>query len=198
MNYVLPKPITVELDDHEIQHIEVMAKEIFYCPVRRKNRQYEEVYNATLSGVILEFALVRQGAIKNNAVFDEKNQSSYDWDVIWNNWRSEIKCTADPDKMPENAKMKWVTFPLSSVQTFINNITRNPNCVDIIIFGCYDKISENKFECKWRLVAPADSFKSSTKKCNPKWSSSYYKKTGALKYFYNHFSESLAIYNTSL
>ena len=78
--------------------------------------------------------------------------------------------------MPENAKMKWVTFPLSSVQTFINNITRNPNCVDIIIFGCYDKISENKFECKWRLVALADSFKSSTKKCNPKWSSSYYKK----------------------
>jgi hypothetical protein len=198
MNLVLPKSIKFKLDDYEIEHIETMSREMYDCPTRRGGRSYQQVYDATLSGVILEYALVRQGAVKNNSQFDVKDRNTYNWDVLWHGLKTEVKCTADPSKMPKERKTKWVTTTLNNIQTFLNNIAYDPDCVDIVIFGCYNKLANDVYECKWRLIAPADTFKSNLRKCNPAYSSSYDKKTKLLKYFYSHFSESRAIYNSNL
>lgn len=198
MNLVLPKPIKIKLDDSEIKHIEVMSKEIYECPVRKGNRNYQQVYDSTLSGVILEYALVRQGALKNSSEFDVKDRNTYNWDVLWHGLKTEVKCTADPSKSVEERKIKWVTTTIPNVKTLLNNLAYDPNCVDIVLFGCYNTLDDNVYECKWRLIAPADTFKSNLRKCNPSYSSSYDKKTKLLKYFYSHYSESRAVYNSTL
>lgn len=197
MKCELPDQITFKLDENELSHIKSMAESIHQCPIRSKGRPYSVVYKSVFNGVILEFALERQGAIKNNSEFDSLNPDTYCWDVEWRGLRAEVKCVSDPDQAPENRKQKWVTFPISMIETFIRNITRDPKSVDIIIFGCYNKVSEDTYECKWRLVAPTNTFKKSVKKCNPSYKSSY-DRSGSLKYFYSHHQETRSIYNKDL
>lgn len=183
-----PKPITFSLTEEQNQHILQMAKEIHACPVRSRGRAYESIYRAVRNGAILEYALVAQGAVKNNAVFDHTNPLTYCWDVFWDGQRAEVKCLYFDDDMT------WVSFPMRTVQTFINTTRRGKNLVDIIIFGYYTESKDGVISAKWRLVAPSDTFESKLRLCNSKYKSSYDRFTGELKHFYSHPSEPRAIH----
>ena len=197
MKYKLPDPIIFTINKDQNDFMIEMAKEIHACPVRSKGRAYDTVLKAVRQGVILEFALENQGAIKNPKPFDKTDPDSYEWDVDWYGL-SEVKAVPDCRQFPEDMKSHWVTFPERQVKTYIKNITRNPGKVDKIIFGVYNEIKPNTFDVAWRLVAPSDTFKSNIRKCNPKWKSSYDKATGKLKYFYSHKTEYESVYNYNI
>jgi hypothetical protein len=183
-----PKTITFSLTEDQKSHIQTMAEGIYACPVRSRGRNFEAIYKSVKNGAILEFALVEQGAVKNDAEFDHTDPLTYCWDVFWDGQRAEVKCFYFDETM------SWVTFPLRFVQTFINTTKRGKNLVDIIIFGHYDETPEGMITAKWRLIAPSDTFSNKIKQCNSKYKSSYDPYTGDLKYFYSHPSESRAIF----
>ena len=87
----LPEPLILELNEGEVSHIQTMAQEMFECPTRRRGRSHSTVLAHTYAGVILEFALVRQGAVMNPAEFDYTKPETHNWDVEWNRWRAEVK-----------------------------------------------------------------------------------------------------------
>jgi hypothetical protein len=195
----LPEPLILELNQDELAHIETMAKEMYACDVRRRGRDYEVVYANTRAGVILEFALARQGAVMNPATFDYKVPSSHNWDVDWNGFRAEVKNSADPT----NRKFvtKWLTISEYMGQKLARNRKLYPNCVDIIIFGCYNKLSENTYDVRWRCVAPFDTIRENLRKCNPEYDNNFLiDHTGQkkLKFFYNHKGDSNAVYNENV
>jgi hypothetical protein len=177
-----PLPITIELQDYQYSFIETMAQDMFNCPVRRRNRSYEEVYASTKKGLILEYALEKQGAIKNPAPFDKSNLYSYCWDVMLGAYKTEVKCTRDPNNCGE-FKASWLTFSYDTVKTFLKNLKRDPDCVDKIIFGYYNEIKENTYDVNWLLYVDAHYFKSNIRKCNPKHPNSFDEK-GNIKYLY--------------
>jgi hypothetical protein len=184
----LPQPISFKLSEEEAGYIETMAREIFECPSRNNGRAFETVLNHVRRGVILEFALARLGAIKNEQEFDVTNRDTYAWDVEWQGHKAEVKCLSEPFQ-----ETKWVTFALNMFKTFFNNMRNDPFCVDIIIFGCYNESDDGTINVRWRLVAPAATFKQNIHKCSPKHKSNF-TKSGELKYFYSHFSESRSTY----
>lgn len=184
----IPQTITFTLTEDQKSHIQTMAEGIHACPIRSRGRSFDAIYKSVKNGAILEFALVEQGAVKNNAEFDHTDPLTYCWDVFWDGLRAEVKCFYFDDTM------SWVSFPLKYVQTFINTTKRGKNLVDIIIFGYYDETPEGVITAKWRLIAPSDTFASKLKQCNTKYKSSYDTYTGELKYFYSHPSESRAIF----
>ena len=184
----VPEKITFVLTEDQKNHILQMAKEIHACPVRSRGRPYDMIYRAVRNGAILEYALVAQGATKNDATFDRTDPHTYCWDVFWDGLRAEVKCFY----FDENTR--WVSFPLRFVQTFINTTRRGRNLVDIIIFGYYTESKDGKITAKWRLIAPSDTFESRLRKCNSEYKSSYDQYTGQLKYFYSHPAEPRAIY----
>jgi hypothetical protein len=184
----IPQPVTFKLTEEHKSHIQIMAEEIHACPVRSRGRKFETIYKAVKNGAILEYALVAQGAVKNDATFDHTDPLTYCWDVFWDGKRTEVKC------LYFDSSMSWVSFPLRNVQTFINTTQRSKNLVDIIIFGCYDETSEGVISAKWRLIAPSDTFKDMLRKCNTKYKNSYDSFTGELKYFYSHKTEKRSIF----
>lgn len=183
-----PQTVTFTLTEEQKSHIQTMAEGIHGCPIRSRGRNFDAIYKSVKNGAILEFALVEQGAVKNEAEFDHTNPLSYCWDVFWDGQRAEVKC------FYFDSSMSWVTFPLRFVQTFINTTKRGKNLVDIIIFGYYDETPEGVITAKWRLIAPSDTFASKLRKCNTQYKSSYDSFTGELKYFYSHPSEPRAIF----
>lgn len=183
----VPKTVSFSLSEEQKAHIKHVAETIYACPVKSRGRDYDTVYKSTRNGFILEYALVEQGAIKNDAEFDHTKVNSYCWDVLWDGKRAEVKCFYFDDTM------SWVSFPLKFVQTFINTTKRNKNLVDIIIFGHYNETSDGVITAKWRLITPSDTFADKIRKCNPKYESSY-GLDGDLKYFYSHPSESRSIF----
>ena len=83
-----------------------------------------------------------------------------------------------------------------------NKIVRNrrlyPNCVDIIIFGCYNKLSENTFDVRWRAVVPFDTISQNLRKCQEKYDNNWTIDNDGvkrIKYFYSIKTEPRAIYN---
>ena len=140
-----PESITFALNDDELQFIETMATEMFECPVRRRNRSYEQVYASTKAGVILEFALVRQGAIKNPLAFDVKNRESYAYDVVWNGLKTEVK----RKRFLSNDTTKYYSWNKPEyVRTFLNNT----DIVEQLIVGDYKKIDDNQYHVEWMLM----------------------------------------------
>lgn len=183
----IPQKITFTLSDEQNAFITEMATEIHNCPVRSRGRAYDVIYKSVRNGAILEFALVAQGATKNDAVFDHTKPLTYCWDVFWDGLRAEVKCFYFDDSMA------WVSFPLKFVQTFINTTRRAQNLVDIIIFGYYDENEDGSVTARWRLIAPSDTFESKLRKCNPNYKNSFTLQ-GEQKYFYSHPSEPRAIF----
>lgn len=195
MKYRLPEPITYSLNNEQNEFMLEMSRDIHACPRRnRQGRAYDTVLNNVRSGLILEFALELQGAIKNPKRFDYTDPDSYDWDVDWDGL-TEIKRMADCRQFPKNRRSHWITFAPYKVETYVRNITREPGKVDKIIFGVYNEIMPNTFDVDWRLVAPSDTFKQNTRRCNPEYKNNWCEETGKLKYFYSHKTESRAVYN---
>ena len=184
----IPKPVTFTLSDEQKSHIQKMSQTIYDCPIKSRGRSFDAIYKSVKNGSIMEYALVEQGAVKNDAEFDHTDPLSYCWDVFWDGLRAEVKCFYFDETM------SWVSFPLKFVQTFINTTKRGKNLVDIIIFGYYSETQEGVITAKWRLIAPSDTFTSKLKKCNPTFKSSYDSYTGEPKYFYSHPSEPRAIF----
>ena len=152
--FKLPEPIIVTLDNNQVSHINTMAQEIFEDPYRRRRRSLEAVYSHCWAGVPLEFALQAQGATMNPKQFDYSNPDSHNWDVEWNGLKAEVKNSQDPGKLPDKYEKKWLTISNYMANKIVRNRRLYPNCVDIIIFGCYNKLSENTFDVRWPAVVP--------------------------------------------
>lgn len=183
----VPETITFSLNEERKEYIKQAAKSIHACPIKSRGRAYDEVYKSVKHGFILEYALVEQGAIKNDAEFDYTNRDSYCWDVLWDGKRTEVKC------LRYDKKMSWVSFSIEYVKTFINTINYDKTLVDNIIFGHYDETSDGMITADWRLIAPSSTFVNKIRKCNPKFDNSY-DRNGNLKYFYSHPSEKRSIF----
>lgn len=146
---MLPQSMTLMLDEQELDFIQTMATEIHECPVRNRGRTFQQVYNATKAGVILEFALERQGASKNSLPFDVVNRESYAWDIIWNGKKTEVK------RKPflNNDSTKYYSWDNPSyVKTFLNNL----DIVEQLIVGDYKEVDENTYDVQWMLVTDVD------------------------------------------
>ena len=197
--YYLPEPLILELNEDELSHIETMAKEMYSCDVRRRGRDYDTVYAHTKAGVILEFALVRQGGVMNPAEFDHTVPSSHNWDVDWKGFRCEVKNSADPTH--KRHVTKWLTISNYMGQKLARNRKLYPNCVDIVVFGCYNKLSENTYDVRWRCVAPFNTIRENLKKCNPEFENNWLVDQygqNKIKFFYNHKGDEYAVYNENV
>ena len=117
----LPEPLILELTEGEEFHIQTMAREMFECPHRRRGRSYSTVLSHTYSGVILEFALARQGAIMNPAEFDYTKPETHNWDVKWCDWIAEVKNSQDPGTLPTSMEKKWLTIPNYMANKLVRN-----------------------------------------------------------------------------
>lgn len=153
-----PEPITFELSHDEIEFINEMATEIYNCPVRSRGRSKDQVQNAVKAGVILEFALERQGAIKNPTQFDVKNRDSYVWDVIWNSLKTEVK----RKRFLSNDNTKYYSW---NKPEYVKTFLKNTDIVEQLIVGDYVELSDNKYKVEWMLVTRiGNNFKSYLKK----------------------------------
>lgn len=139
-----PSKMTFTLDKYELDHIDQMATEIHNCPVRNRGRTFEQVYKSTRAGVILEFALERQGASKNQLPFDSANRESYAYDVLWNGLKTEVKRKRF---LNDDRTMYYSWDDPSYVKTFL----RNTDLVDQLIVGDFKEVSENTYEVDWML-----------------------------------------------
>lgn len=154
----VPKNIRVSLEPNELEHIHAMAAEIFLCPKRnRQGRSLEAVYRDTLNGVVLEYALVRQGGTMNPKEFDVTDPDSYNWDVDWKNWRCEVKntnfkdCSVLPEKYEDK---KWVTMPFWIAEKILKNRRKYPKCVDVVVLGTHDEVSKNVYDVRFEAMIP--------------------------------------------
>lgn len=137
--------IVFKLSDYELDMIEKMAREIHACPVRNRGRTYSVVERSVKNGSILEFALERQGAFKNNLPFDVTNRESYAWDVIWEGKKTEVK----RKNFLSNDSTKYYSWDNPSyVQTFLNNL----DIVEQLIVGDYKEIEKDTFVVEWMLM----------------------------------------------
>lgn len=189
----------LELTEDELAHIETMAKEMHACPKRRNNRDYDTVYAHTKAGVILEFALARLGGVMNPAVFDPTIPSSHNWDLDWNGFRCEVKRAVDP--VGKKFDTKWLTIANNMAQKLARNRKLYENCVDIVVFGCYNKLSENTYDVRWRCVAPFDTIRENLKACNEKYDNNWLVDqygNKKIKFFYNKNGDNRAIYNEAV
>ena len=153
-----PQPITFILDDQELDFINTMATEIHGCPVRNRGRTFEQVYASVKAGVILEFALERQGGRKNDLPFDVVNRESYSWDVIWNGLKTEVKRKS----FLSNDRTKYYSWDDPSyVKTFL----KNTDIVEQFIVGDYKQLDENTYSVEWMLMTEVgNNFKNYIKK----------------------------------
>ena len=153
-----PKPITFKLTQEELQFIENMAIDIHACPTRSRGRTYDEVYSSTKAGVILEFALERQGAKKNPRPWRPSDRESYAWDVIWNNKKTEVK----RKRFLSDDRTMWYSWDKPEyVKTFLKNL----DIVNQLIVGDYRMIEEDVYEVKWMLMTDVNrDFKNYIKK----------------------------------
>jgi len=145
------KNITFKMSDEELDFIETMAKDIHACPKRNRNRGYAQVYNSVKAGVILELALKRQGATKNPSKFDEKDRSTYAWDVMWNGKRTEVKRM----KFLSKPDVRWYSWDKpENVSTFLKNI----DYVEQLIVGDYETINnvDNTYSVSWMLITKVE------------------------------------------
>jgi len=166
-----PEPITFKLSESELSFIETMASEIYNCPVRSRGRSYEQVYAATKAGVILEFALERQGAEKNPLEFDVKNRESYAYDVKWNNLRTEVK----RKRFLSNDKTKYFSW---NRPEYVKTFLRNTDIVEQLIVGDYEEVSNNKYSVSWMLMTSVtENFKNYVKKSMYNQGQLYYNHT---------------------
>ena len=197
----LPEPLILELNEGEEFHIQTMAREMFECPHRRRGRSYSTVLSHTYSGVILEFALARQGAIMNPAEFDYTKPETHNWDVKWCDWIAEVKNSQDPGNLPTSMEKKWLTIPNYMANKLVRNRRLYPKCVDIIIFGCYNKIRHNTFDVRWRAVVPFDTIRQNLRPCQEKFSNNWttdHDGVRRIKYFYNTRGDDRTIYNNNV
>jgi hypothetical protein len=197
----LPEPLILELNEGEEFHIQTMAREMFECPNRRRGRSHSTVLAHTYAGVILEFALARQGAIMNPAEFDYTKPETHNWDVDWNGWRAEVKNSQDPGTLPTTMEKKWLTIPNYMANKLARNRRLYPNCVDIVIFGCYNKLSKNTFDVRWRAVVPFDTIRQNLRPCQEKFSNNWttdHDGVRRIKYFYNTRGDDRTIYNNNV
>jgi len=142
---MIPKPITLTLTQKELDFIETMAIDIHSCRTRSRGRSYEQVYLATKAGVILEFALERQGAKKNPRPWRVSDRESYAWDVLWNNKKTEVK----RKRFLTDDRTSWYSWnDPSYVKTFL----KNTDLVQQLIIGDYREIEEDTYEVKWMLM----------------------------------------------
>lgn len=143
------KSITFQLDQTELDYIETMATEIHECPVRNRGRSFEQVYQSTKSGCILEFALERLGASKNNLPFDVANRESYAWDVLLDGKKTEVK----RKRFLHNDSTKYFSWDNPSyVKTFLRNL----DLVEQLVVGDYKEIDENRYSVEWMLKTDID------------------------------------------
>lgn len=171
MKLQLPKPVNLHLSDDEWNHLESMTTSIYSCPKRnKKGRSWDKVFSDTCSGVILEFAIQRQGGVLNPATFDHRKSSTHNWDVEWNGFRHEVKSCWNPELIPKNGKYvsdpKWVNISKDKANKLAKNRRLYPNCVDTVIFGYYNKISQQVYECKFRAIVPFKTIRQSLRKSN--------------------------------
>lgn len=141
-----PHPITFSLSQLETDFIYIMAEDIYNCPIRSRGRSATQILNAVKAGVILEFALERQGATKNPAPFDKANRDSYAWDVEWNGLKTEVKrknfLTKDKTRYYSWSNPEYV-------QTFLRNI----DIVEQLIVGDYVEVAKNTYTVEWMLMS---------------------------------------------
>lgn len=171
MKLQLPKPVNLHVTDDEWNHLETMATDIYKCPVRNnEGRSWDEVFEDTCTGVILEFAIQRQGGILNPAKFNHRKAGTHNWDVKWLDLVHEVKSCVNPEKIPKNGKYKtdpkWVNIRKGKVEKIIKNHRKYPNCVDTVIFGYYNKLSERVYECKFRAIVPFEPIRSILRRSN--------------------------------
>ena len=154
----VPQNVRVSLSTEELEHIRIMATEIFPCRIRNKQgRSYQRVYDDTLSGVILEFGMVRQGAKMNPKEFNPADPDSHNWDLDWKHWRCEVKNTNfnQCDTLPEKYEdKKWVTMPFYIAEKLLKNRRMYPKCVDVVVLGRHDKVSENVYDVSYEAMVP--------------------------------------------
>lgn len=196
--FKLPEPIILELSNDEIDYIHTMAREMYNDPYRRRDRSFERVLANTWAGVPLEFALSRQGAIMNPKTFDKTDPDSHNWDVEWDGGKAEVKNSQDPGKLPTNLEKKWLTIPNQMANKLVRNRRLYPNCVDKVIFGCYNKLSENTYDVRWRAVVPFDTIRDNLRKCQEKYNNNWttdHDGVRRIKYFYSIKTEPRAVYN---
>lgn len=197
----LPEPLILELSEDELSYIKTMATDIHSSPAKARGRSLELIMAHTTAGVILEFALERQGALKNPAEFDHTIPDSHNWDVEWDGMRCEVKNAQDPDKMPEGFEIKWLTMSNYMGNKLARNRKLYPECVDVVIFGCYSKIAENTYDVRWRCVAPFNTIRETLTPCNPDYDNNWTEEVDGskkLKFFYDHRKENRCIYNHNL
>ena len=140
-----PQPITFKLNDEELDFIHTMAVEIHGCPVRSRGRAWEHVYRSTLAGVILEFALERQGATKNPLPFDVVNRESYAYDVVWNGKKTEVK----RKRFLSNDKTQWYSW---NDPSYVKTLLKNTDIVEQLIVGDFAEVDEDTFSVEWMLM----------------------------------------------
>ena len=196
--FKLPEPIIITLTDDQIGHINTMAQEIYEDPYRRRDRDLKTMHAHCWSGVPLEFALKEQGATMNPKKFDFTDADSHNWDVEWHGLKAEVKNSQDPGKLPDKYEKKWLTISNYMANKIVRNNRLYPNCVDIIIFGCYNKLSENTFDVRWRAVVPFDTIRNNLRKCQEKYDNNWtidHDGVRRIKYFYSIKTEPRAVYN---
>tara|TARA_B110000503_G_C7003770_1_gene352653 strand:+ start:66 stop:701 length:636 start_codon:yes stop_codon:yes gene_type:complete len=156
----VPKNVRLSLEPIELEHIRLMATEIFNCPFRNKQgRTSEQVYINTKSGVLLEYGMVRQGATMNPKSFDKTDPDSYNWDVDWKHWRIELKNTHfnDGTALPEDYEdKKWVSMPDYIAEKILKNRRLYPKCVDVVVLGRHKEVSENVYDVSYEAMVPFD------------------------------------------
>lgn len=196
--YKLPDPIILKMTDDEVEYINTMAHEMFADPHRRRGRDLRTVMAHTWVGVPLEFALARQGAKMNPKKFNPADPDSHNWDVEWGGGKAEVKNAQDPSKLSKGFEKKWLTIPNYIANKLVRNRRLYPNCVDKVIFGCYNKLSENTYDVRWRAVVPFDTIRENLRKCQEKHDNNWttdHDGVRRIKYFYNTRGESRAVYN---
>lgn len=182
----VPQNVRISLSPEEFEHIRVMAAEIFLCPRRNaRGRSYEQVYSDTKNGVLLEFGMVRQGATMNPKEFNPEDPDSHNWDVDWKHWRCEVKNTNfnQCDGLPEKyEKKKWVTMAWYTAEKLLKNRRMYPKCVDVVILGRYDEVSENVYDISYEAMVPFENIQYKLREGNRslKGNKIFHKKTNKL------------------
>lgn len=187
----LPETVDITLTKEELLEIKNIAINIFNEPKKRNGRDQKTILAHTYYGLLLEYALVRQGAKRNPAEFDHTTPSSHNWDVDWQDWRCEVKKMENPETLGQyTGKKAWLTLAENMTRKIVRNRKQHPGCVDIVLLGHYTKLEgDHSFRVKFRAALPFDTVHKSFKRCNPDYAQNWIenKQTGekALKYFYN-------------
>ena len=145
----IPNSITYSMTQDEIEYLSEQATNIYNCPRRGRGRPWEECLKMSARGAVLEFALVRQGGIKNPKDFDVRDPDSYAWDIVWDGSKTEVK-----RKEFINKDTKWYSFNNKHyTQTFLRNL----DLIDTFIVGDFVQPEVNVFNVEWMFITRVNS-----------------------------------------